>query len=50
VKVVELSTGKVLLTVNKSKRAQGSNASAALSTAFKKLGEDIGQAVVNQLR
>jgi len=50
VKVVELSSGKVLLTVNKSKRAQGSNASAALSTAFKKLGEDLGQAIVNQLR
>jgi hypothetical protein len=50
VKVVELATGKVLLTVNKSKRAQGSNASAALATAFKKLGEDLGQAIVNQLR
>jgi hypothetical protein len=50
VKVVELGSGKVLLAVNKSKRAQGSNASAALSTAFKKLGEDLGQAIVNQLR
>jgi hypothetical protein len=50
VKVVELASGKVLLTVNRSKRAQGSSGSAALSTAFKKLGEDLGQAIVNQLR
>ena len=50
VKVVELATGKVLLAVNKSKRAQGSNVAAALSTAFKKLGEDLGQAIANQLR
>jgi hypothetical protein len=50
VKVVELASGKVLLTVNKTKRAQGSSASAALATAFKKLGEDLGQAIVNQLR
>jgi hypothetical protein len=50
VTVVELSSGKTLLTVNKSKRAQGTNASAALSTAFKKLGEDIGEAIVNQLQ
>ena len=50
VTVVELATGKTLLTVNKSKRAQGTNASAALSTAFKKLGEDIGEAIVNQLQ
>jgi hypothetical protein len=50
VKVVELASGKVLLAVNRTKRAQGSNASAALATAFKKLGEDLGQAIVNQLR
>jgi hypothetical protein len=50
VKVVELASGKVLLAVNRTKRAQGSNVSAALSTAFKKLGEDLGQAIVNQLR
>ncbi len=50
VKVVELASGKVLLAVNRIKRAQGSNVSAALSTAFKKLGEDLGQAIVNQLR
>jgi len=50
VKAVELATGKILLTVNRTKRAQGSSGSAALSTAFKKLGEDLGQAIVNQLR
>ncbi len=50
VKVVELASGKVLLAVNKTKRAQGSSASAALATAFKKLGEDLGQAIANQLR
>jgi hypothetical protein len=50
VTVVELATGKTLLTVNQSKRAQGTNASAALSTAFKKLGEDIGEAIINQLQ
>jgi len=36
--------------VNKTKRAQGTNASAALSTAFKKLGEDFGEAIINQLQ
>ena len=50
VTVVELASGKTLLTVNKSKRAQGTNASAALSTAFKKLGEDIGETIINQLQ
>ncbi len=50
VTVVELESGKTLLTVNKMKRAQGTNASAALSTAFKKLGEDIGEAIINQLQ
>jgi hypothetical protein len=50
VTVVDLDSGNTLLTVNKSKRAQGTNASAALSTAFKKLGEDIGEAIINQLQ
>jgi hypothetical protein len=50
VKVVELATGKVLLTANRSKRAQGGNASAALAAAFKMLGEDFGQTIANQLR
>jgi hypothetical protein len=50
VKVLELATGKILLTVNRSKRAQGGNASAALAAAFKMLGEDLGKAIANQLR
>jgi hypothetical protein len=50
VTVVELASGKTLLTVSKSKRAQGTNTSAALSTAFKKLGEDFGEAIINQLQ
>jgi len=50
VKVLELATGRILLTVNRSKRAQGGNASAALAAAFKMLGEDLGKAVANQLR
>jgi hypothetical protein len=50
VTVVELGSGRTLLTVNKSKRAQGTNTSAALSTAFKKLGEDIGEAIINELQ
>ena len=50
VTVVELSSGRTLLTVNRSKRAQGTNTSAALSTAFKKLGEDMAEAIINQLQ
>lgn len=50
VKVVELATGKVLLTANRSKRAQGGNASAALAAAFKMLGEEFGKAIANELR
>jgi hypothetical protein len=50
VKVLELATGKILLTVSRSKRAQGGNPSAALAAAFKMLGEDFGKAIANQLR
>lgn len=50
VKVVELATGKILLAVNRSKRAQGTNASAALATAFKELGKELGQALINTLQ
>jgi hypothetical protein len=49
-KVVDLETGQILLAVNKSKRAQGTSTAAALSAAFKKLGEDLGDAVINELR
>jgi hypothetical protein len=50
VKVVDLLEEKVLLAVNRTKRAQGSNAAAALSTAFKTLGEDFGEYIKNSLR
>jgi len=50
VKVVDLSTGDILLSVDKTKSALGSNASTALSTAFYKLGEDLGKELVNKLR
>ncbi len=50
VKVLELSTGKILLTVNRSKRAQGGNVPAALAAAFKMLGEDLGKEITSQLR
>jgi hypothetical protein len=50
VKVLELSTGKILLTVNRSKRAQGGNVPAALAAAFKMLGEDLGKEIASQLR
>ncbi len=50
VKVVDLLEEKVLLSVNRTKRAQGSNASTALSTAFKNLGEDLGDYIKNNLR
>lgn len=50
VKVVDLQTGKVLLSLDRVKRAQGRNAAAALSAAFKQLGQDLGEAIVNQLR
>ena len=50
IKVVDLETEAILLTVNKVKRAQGTNPAAALAAAFKQLGDDMAQAVVNQLR
>ena len=49
-KVVELESGKILLSLNRSKRATGSSASAALSAAFKTLGQDFGQLIMNGLR
>jgi hypothetical protein len=50
IKVVDLAGGAILLTVNKMKRAQGTNPAAALAAAFKQLGDDLSQAVMNQLR
>jgi hypothetical protein len=48
--VVDLESEAILLTVNKMKRAQGTNPAAALAAAFKQLGDDLAQAVMNQLR
>ncbi len=50
VKVVDLLEEKVLLTVNRTKRAQGSNTATALSAAFKNLGEEMGDYIKNNLR
>jgi hypothetical protein len=50
IKVADLDSGAILLTVNKMKRAQGTNPAAALAAAFKQLGDDMAQAVMNQLR
>ncbi len=50
VKVIELKSGKILLTVTKSKSAIGTKVSTALSTAFKKLGEDLAREIVNKLQ
>jgi hypothetical protein len=50
VKVADLATGRILLTVNKTKRAQGTNTASALAAAFKRLGEDIGDEVITKLR
>ncbi|NOY10233.1 MAG: hypothetical protein GXP33_15475 [Spirochaetes bacterium] len=50
VKVVDLSSGDILLSVDKTKSALGSNVSTALSTAFYKLGEDFGKELINKLR
>ncbi len=50
VKVVDLEKDEVLLTVSKNKSAIGSKVSTALSTAFRKLGEDLARAIVDKLR
>ena len=50
VKVVDIASKKILLSVDKTKSALGSNASAALSAAFYKLGEDLGKEIANKLR
>ncbi len=50
VKVVDLEKGEILLTVSKNKSAIGSKVSTALSTAFRKLGEDLAREIVDKLR
>lgn len=50
VKVVDINSKEILLSVDKTKSALGSNVSAALSAAFHKLGEDLGKEVADKLR
>ena len=50
VRAVDLETETVLLVVERSKSAVGRSASAAVGTAFRKLGEDIGNEFANNLR
>jgi hypothetical protein len=50
VKVADLKTGAILLTVTRNKQALGKNAAAALAAAFRQLGQDIGQEIANKLR
>jgi len=50
VKVVDIDSKEILLSVDKTKSALGSNVSAALSAAFHKLGEDLGKEIADKLR
>ncbi len=50
VKVVDLKTGVVLLTVSRTGSAEASTAAAATSAALARLGEDIGREIVDRLR
>ncbi len=50
VKVADLKTGAVLLTVTRNKQALGKSVAAAQAAAFKQLGQDIGQEIANKLR
>ena len=50
VKAIELDSGSVLLTVEKTKSAVGRSASAAMATALRRLGEDVGEYIANNLR
>jgi hypothetical protein len=50
VKVADAKTAEVLLTVNRTRSAVAPTAAAAASAALAKLGEDIGQEIVNRLR
>lgn len=49
VKAVDVTTGVVLVTLTKSKRAMGSSQEQAIVTAFRQLGGDLGTDLVNQL-
>lgn len=50
VKVADMKTGAILLTVTRSKTVPVKGAAAALSAVLQKLGEDVGQEIANKLR
>ena len=50
VKVADLKTGAILLTVSRSKTVPAKGAAAAIASVLQKLGEDIGQEIANKLR
>lgn len=50
VKVADLKTGAILLTVSRSKSVPAKNAAVAAASVLQKLGEDIGQEIANKLR
>ncbi|MCX7040439.1 MAG: hypothetical protein NT005_15050 [Spirochaetes bacterium] len=50
VKVADLKTGAILLTVSRSKTVPARSAAAAAASVLQKLGEDIGQEIANKLR
>lgn len=49
-KVADLKTGEILLTVNRGKSMVGKSAAAALSSALQKVGEELGQDIANKLK
>ncbi len=50
VKVADLKTGAILLTVSRTKAALGKTLDAARAAAFQALGQDMGQEIANKLR
>ena len=50
VKVADMKTGAILLTVTRSKTVPVKGAAVALASALQKLGEDVGQEIANKLR
>jgi hypothetical protein len=50
VKVADLASGSILLTVTRIKSAIGSSAAAAQAAALRQLGQDIGQEIAGKLR
>jgi len=50
VKVADLASGEILLAVRRSRSALAEEATAAVSAALRKLGEDIGREIADRLR